>query len=180
MTTFGQIADVYGGSTPKTSVAEYWGGEITWAVPRDLTALYAPYLFDTERHITAAGLASIGNRLYPAAANQGFVVVVHRQEDHRWFLFHEMRSRVDDMLDLANGSTFLEISRGNFKSMTTVRPLPSELAKLDSVLSPLHEWCASVVQESARLTQMRNELLPRLVSGEIRVREAEHLVGETV
>jgi len=201
LTTFGQIADVYGGSTPKTSVAEYWGGEITWAVPRDLTALYAPYLFDTERHITAAGLASIGNRLYPAgsifmtsratigvfavlqrpcAANQGFVVVVPRQEDHRWFLFHEMRSRVDDMLDLANGSTFLEISRGNFKSMTTVRPLPSELAKLDSVLSPLHEWCASVVQESARLTQMRNELLPRLVSGEIRVREAEHLVGETV
>jgi type I restriction enzyme S subunit len=201
LTTFGEVAVIHGGSTPKTGVAEYWGGEHAWAVPRDITALSAPYLFDTERHITDAGLASIGNRLHPpgsifmtsratigafavlqrpCAANQGFIVAVPKDVVHRWFLFHEMRSRVDDMLDLANGSTFLEISRGNFKNMLTVLPSSAELEQLHELLDPLHGWCAALTHEAARLTSLRDSVLPGLLSGDLQIRDAEKLVGEAV
>jgi type I restriction enzyme S subunit len=200
-TTFGQVAHVYGGSTPRTGIAEYWSGDHAWAVPRDVTALGAPYLFDTERHITIAGLASIGNRVHPpgsifmtsratigafavlqlpCAANQGFIVVVPKDAVFRWFLFHEMRSRVWEMLDLANGSTFLEISRGNFKDMATLLPERADLESLDRLLGPLHGWCASTVRGSVRLAELRDILLPRLFSGELRVRDAEGLVEGAV
>lgn len=200
-TTFGDLAQVHGGSTPKTVVAEYWNGDHAWAVPRDVTRLESPYLFNTERRITDAGLASIGNRLHPAgsifmtsratigafavpqlpcAANQGFIVVVPTVPSSRWFLFHEMRSRVDEMLDLANGSTFLEISRGNFRKMRTIHPSQVDLKQLDALLAPLHAWCASVDVESSRLAAMRDVLLPRLLAGALQVREAQALVEEAV
>lgn len=198
---FEDLAGVSGGTTPKTEVAEYWGDGHRWAVPRDVTALAAPYLFDTERHITDAGLASIGNRLHPVgsifmtsratigafavpqtpcATNQGFIVVVPKDPLYRWFLFHEMRSRVPDMLDLANGSTFLEVSRGNFKRMQTIRPAVADVERLDALLAPLHAWCASAVAEATRLTECREVLLPRLLSGQVRVRNAEKLIPEAM
>jgi type I restriction enzyme S subunit len=199
--TFADLADVYGGSTPKTTVSEYWGGDNAWAVPRDVTALSAPYLFETERHISARGLQAIGNRLHPpgsifmtsratigafalpqrpCAVNQGFIVAVPREPALRWFLFHEMRARVGDMLDLANGSTFLELSRGNFKTMPVVHPDASDLQHLDAMLAPLHALFAATVSESARLVSLRDTLLPSLMTGELRVRDAESLVGEAV
>ena len=201
VSTFEEVADVYGGSTPKTSVVENWGGQYAWAVPRDVTALSAPYLFDTERHITEIGLRSIGDRLHPAgsifmtsratigafaipqqpcAANQGFIVVVPRSNEYRWFLFHEMRSRLDDMLELANGSTFLELSRGNFKKMITVHPTRTDLERLDQQLDPLHRWSASLVREVATLAELRNTIAPRLLSGQLCVHDAEAVVGEAV
>lgn len=84
------------------------------------------------------------------------------------------------MLDLANGSTFLEISRGNFKSMPVPRPEVPALEILDQLLSPLHAWCAATVTESARLAQLRDTLLPPLLSGKLRVGTAGVLVGEAV
>lgn len=199
--TFSDLADVFGGSTPKTDVNEYWEGDHAWAVPRDVTALTAPYLFDTQRHISDSGLKAIGNRLHPAgaifmtsratigafavtqrpcAANQGFIVAVPREPLLRWFLFHEMRARVGDMLDLANGSTFLELSRSNFKAMRVVRPRTSDLQRLQVKVGPLHDWCAVAVRESAHLTALRDRLLPPLIFGELRVRDAQALVGEAV
>ena len=199
--TFADIADVHGGSTPKTGVPDYWCGEYAWAVPRDITALGAPYLFDTERHISDSGLASIGNRLHPpgsifmtsratigafavvqrpCAANQGFIVVVPVEPVSRWFLFHEMRSRVGEMLDLANGSTFLELSRGNFKRIPVPLPGIEQLKALNATLSQVHASCAATVAESTSLARLRDVLLPALLSGVLRVRDAEALVGEAV
>jgi type I restriction enzyme S subunit len=116
----------------------------------------------------------------PCAANQGFIVAVPREPLLRWFLFHEMRARVNDMLDLANGSTFLELSRGNFKTMPVARPGATDLQELDAVLGRLHESCATTVRESECLVALRDTLLPPLMSGALRVQAAESLVGEAV
>lgn len=157
--TFGAYAEVYGGATPKTKVAEYWGGDLAWTTPTDVTRLEAPYLFETARTITNEGLqnctatmhpvgtifmtsrATIGafaiNQV-PAATNQGFIAVRPRRGVDRYFLFEEMRSRVDEFLGNANGSTFLEISRGRFKNLPIAIPRTEVLAQLDQRLKPLH------------------------------------------
>jgi len=64
--SIGDLAEVVGGSTPKTDRAEYWeGGTHHWVTPKDLSGLAMPVLLDTERKITDAGLAQIGSGLLP-------------------------------------------------------------------------------------------------------------------
>jgi len=186
--SFGEFADVFGGATPKTAVAGYWGGALEWTTPTDVTGLTAPYLFDTSRKITELGLqsctavmhpvgtifmtsrATIGafaiNQI-PAATNQGFIAVRPRQDADRFFLFEEMRSRVDEFLDNANGSTFLEISRGRFKQLPLELPAYEEITRLSERLQPLHSKAAQLASEAERLGALRDVLLPELLSGRI-------------
>lgn len=188
VTTFGVYADVYGGATPKTKVTEYWGGDHVWTTPTDVTRLTAPYLFETSRTITDAGLRSSTATMHPAgtifmtsratigafalnqvpaATNQGFIAVRPKQDNDRYFLFEEMRSRVEEFRDNANGSTFLEISRGRFKELPLVAPRPEAIAKLDRKLRPLHCKAAQLAVESNRLAILRDTLLPELLSGRL-------------
>lgn len=187
--TFGAYADVYGGATPKTTVPDYWGGGLAWATPTDVTGLSAPYLSRTSRTITNEGLQSCTADMHPAgtifmtsratigafainqipaATNQGFIAVRPRQEVDRYFLFEEMRSRVDEFLDNANGSTFLEISRSRFKELPLEVPEPEAIALLDKQIGPLHRKAAQLALESDRLTALRDALLPELLSGRVR------------
>lgn len=197
--TFASVASVYGGGTPSTANPRYWDGGIAWTTPSDVTALRAPYLFKTSRTITDSGLANCASRLYPAgsifmtsratigafavpqipaAVNQGFIVVVPPRDELRWWLFHEMQSRVDEMLSLANGSTFLELSRKNFKAMP-VRVASSDVLKqFDAKVAPLHQRAAQAARESAVIAELRDTLLPKLMTGEIRVRDAEKVVED--
>jgi restriction endonuclease S subunit len=62
----GDLAEVFGGSTPRTDRSEYWeGGTHHWVTPKDLSALSVPVLLDTERKITDAGLSQISSGLLP-------------------------------------------------------------------------------------------------------------------
>jgi type I restriction enzyme, S subunit len=197
--TFGSTAKVFGGGTPSTSELSYWGGGIAWTTPSDVTALSSPYLFGTSRTITESGLANCASQLYPAgsifmtsratigafaipqlpaAVNQGFIVVVPPRRELRWWLFHEMRSRVEEMMSLANGSTFLELSRTNFKAMA-VRLVPVEaLREFDAKADSLHRRVAKSVAETSALAELRDVLLPKLISGKIQVQDAEKIVGD--
>ncbi|MFG1890429.1 restriction endonuclease subunit S [Micromonospora sp. NPDC049051] len=199
--TFGSIAQVGGGGTPSTKVPEYWEGTIPWATPSDVTALGAPYLLGTSRRITVAGLDNCASVLYPAgsifmtsratigafaipqvpmAVNQGFIVVVTRDEELMMWLFHEMKDRVGEMRSLANGSTFLELSRKNFKAMAVRLPPSTALKEFAAKVIPLHQVAAAATAESATLIKLRDTLLPELMSGRLRVRDAEKVVREAV
>lgn len=199
--TFGSIAQVGGGGTPSTKVSEYWDGNTAWATPSDVTALGAPYLFGTSRRITDAGLDNCASPLYPSgsifmtsratigafaipqvpmAVNQGFIVVVVPDEELRMWLLHEMRDRVDEMRSLANGSTFLELSRKNFKAMGVRLPTPTALKEFAGKAIPLHQIAAAVTAEKATLIELRDTLLPELMAGRLRVKDAEKVVEEAV
>ncbi|MFQ6226275.1 restriction endonuclease subunit S [Nocardia sp. NPDC002869] len=191
--TYADVVDVGGGGTPKTQVPEFWGGNVHWATPKDMTALPSPFLFDTSRQITDAGLASCSSALYsigsilmtsratigvfalaqvPTAVNQGFIVVTPRSEVDRTYVLLEMMSRVPDYLNHANGSTFLEISRGRFKALPVVWPSDADRERLHRDVSPLLVEAAALQVEIADLIRTRDELLPLLMSGKIRVDKA--------
>lgn len=199
--TFGSTATVVGGGTPSTKTEEYWGGGIAWTTPTDVTALSAPYLFETGRTVTGEGLENCASRLYPAqsifmtsratigafalpqmpaAVNQGFIVVLPPTEELRWWLLHEMRSRVEEMISLANGSTFLELSRKNFKAMTIRLASERNSAEFARAVAPLHRRAAQATAESRTLAALRDTLLPQLMAGKLRVRDAEKIVEDAV
>ncbi|MEV0610810.1 restriction endonuclease subunit S [Polymorphospora rubra] len=199
--TFEEVADIGGGGTPSTSVAEHWDGNVAWATPTDVTRLRAPYLCETSRKISPSGLASCSSRLYPVgsilmtsratvgafaiaqvplAVNQGFIVVNALEATNQWWLFHEMRARVDEFMRHANGATFLELPRGKFKKLPVRMPASEDARIFASKVGPLHKLAAQLVTETAKLTLTRDELLPLLMSGRIRVRDAEKIVEEVV
>ena len=199
----GDVAEVVGGTTPSTKIPEYWdGGTHCWATPKDLSNLSVPVLLDTERKITDAGLDRIGSGLLPrgtvllssrapigylaisevpVAINQGFIAMPPRDGISNLFLLYWCNAFHEEIVNHANGSTFLEISKRNFRRIPAVMPSESVMAGFDKVARSLHERIVSNEQDSRTLAVQRDALLPNLVSGAIgisvgglRSREVEH------
>ncbi len=195
------LASVRGGSTPSTKVGEYWDGTIAWATPRDLSRLSTPVLLDTERHITEAGVHQISSGVLPpgtvllssrapigylaisevpVAVNQGFIAMVPDKGVSSWFLLSWAESAIDEIKGRANGTTFQEINKANFRPIKVRLPSRTALAKFDGIVKPLYARIVSNERENHTLTRLRDALLPKLVSGELRIADAKNMVGAAV
>ncbi len=199
--TFGSLCSVGGGGTPKTSEPSYWQGAVAWATPTDVTRLRGPYLRFTARLITEAGLKACASPLYPVdsilmtsratigafalaktqvAVNQGFIVVNPIDPGARYWIFHEMRSRVEEFTSFANGATFLELSRGNFKKLPVRLADKATISGFSARARELHDLGSQILTESDTLAELRDTLLPHLMSGRLKVRDAEKVVGDAL
>lgn len=176
--------EVYGGGTPSTKNETYWGGDIQWLTPTDVTSLGSPMLFDTARKLTEDGLNACSSKLhpvgsimmtsratigafainqYPAATNQGFIVAVPQREEERWWIYHHMKKDVPEMINSANGTTFLEISRRTFKGLPYGSLSDENLDRFHAVVNPLYELVKSSEQENLQLAETRDALIKRLI-----------------
>ena len=127
--TIGECADIVGGSTPSTLVANYWDGDIAWATARDMSRLNSPVLLETERRITDVGLSTISSGLLPrgtvllssrapigylaiteipVAINQGFIAMKPTKGVSSLLLYQWASENMDEIKARANGSTFQE------------------------------------------------------------------------
>lgn len=197
MSEIGKEATAVGGSTPSTKEPAYWGGNINWATPKDLSSLKAPVLLETSRTITEAGLEKISSGLLPegtvllssrapigyvaiaavpVAVNQGFIALKCEGRLSKEFVWQWLHAFMDEIKGNANGSTFQEISKKNFRPLPVVVPSEPARSAFDAIVSPMLERIIANERESRTLAQTRDLLLPRLMSGELRVAEAERLV----
>ena len=200
----GTIASIVGGTTPSTKQAQYWkGGTHCWATPKDLASLSVPVLLKTERKITDAGLGKIGSGLLPpgtvllssrapigylavtetpVAINQGFIGIMPHEGISNLFMLYWSEASHDEIINHANGSTFLEINKGNFRQLPVVVPDESAMKKFDGLARTLYNRIVSNERQSHSLAALRDTLLPKLISGEIRVNtrdeESEAVIGK--
>lgn len=186
----GDVVSVVGGSTPPTGQPEYWGGEIPFATPKDLSKIDAPILLGTERHITEAGLARISSGRIPShslllssrapigylaindvpvAVNQGMIAMICKQGVSPWFMLGWAQVNQEEFVGRANGTTFLEISKRNFRPIPVIHPSDSILAAYGAIAEPLFARLIANVRQNQTLAQIRDTLLSRLLSGELRV-----------
>ncbi len=194
-----ELAAVVGGSTPSTKEKSYWdGGTHCWATPKDLSTLKTPVLLDTERKITDAGLAQITSGLLPVgtvlmssrapigylavaeipvAINQGFIAMKAAAGVSNLFLLRWAEWAHDLIVSQANGSTFLEISKSSFRPILVTTPPEALMRAFDDIVRPLYLRMVANEQSSKTLAQLRDALLPKLVSGEIRIAEADRTLG---
>ena len=85
------------------------------------------------------------------------------------FMLYWCEAFHEEIVNRANGSTFLEISKGNFRQLMTVMPDSAAMTTFDRGVRALYERVVSNERESRWLALQRNALLPKLVSGEVRV-----------
>ena len=198
VSTIGEEIDVVGGSTPSTKEPSFWGGSVHWATPKDLSALKSPVLLGTDRKITEKGLARIGSGLLPegtvllssrapigylaitdipVAVNQGFIAMkCHKQLSAAYvWLWNAMN--LDAILEKANGSTFLEINKRNFRSLLIIVPPEPLIRSFNDKVEPLIEKIINTEREIRTLANLRDTLLPKLISGKIRLHNTERQTG---
>lgn len=190
----GDLADVMGGSTPSTKEPMYWeGGTHAWATPKDLSNLSVPVLLDTERRITESGLSQISSGMLPkgtvllssrapigylaiaeisVAINQGFIAMLAKTAVSNLFLLFWASTFHDEIVSRANGSTFLEISKANFRPIPVVTPSTGLMQAFDKQVRPLYERIVECVRESNTLIALRDTLLPKLMSGDLHSKHA--------
>ena len=186
-----EVCETIGGGTPSTSKQEYYhNGKIPWATPTDLTKNDSLVLLDTEKKITEEGLkhssakllpcnsilmtsrASIGYFAicdFPVCTNQGFISCIPYNSDMFYYLLFNLMCRVDEIKGKATGSTFLEITKREFRNMEIVVPSESLLKKFSKIIEPVVNKIRTVKKEIVGLTQSRDRLLPKLMNGEIKV-----------
>ncbi len=194
----GNLTEVSGGSTPSTREPSYWTPEShAWATPKDLSNLHSPVLLETERRISDSGLNQVGSGLMPqgtvlmssrapigyiaiaeipVAINQGFIAMKAKERVSNLFLLLWATLSQELIKSRANGSTFLEISKSNFRSIELVRPSDKVMQAFDRLMRPIYERLVTNEIESAKLTLSRDLLLSKLISGELRVNIAAQRV----
>ncbi|MBK7117136.1 MAG: restriction endonuclease subunit S [Proteobacteria bacterium] len=176
---------------PRTT--PFWrGGVHHWATPKDLSGLQAPVLTATERMITDAGVTRISSGLMPAgtllmssrapigylaiaampvAINQGFIAMPPGGTLSPVWLLFWAKTNMEAIKQKANGSTFMEISKAAFRPIKIALPPPETLSRFDEVAAPMLERVKNNERHISTLAALRDTLLPRLISGQLRVRQ---------
>ena len=156
----GEICQIVTGSTPKTSVQEYWGGKYPWVTPAELKG--DVFIDDTERHITDEAVAHTNVTLLPIGTvllssrapigkvaittremycNQGFKNLICSDTIFNKYLYFWLKGKTDYLNSLGRGATFKEISKSIVENIQI--PLPpiqsqqyivSELDKINELI----------------------------------------------
>ncbi len=156
-------------------------------------------LIETERRITDLGLQRISSGLLPigtvllssrapigylaiaevpVAVNQGFIAMICDGDLPNLYVLHWARENLPTIIGNANGTTFLEISKRNFRPIRALVPPRPVLDHFIKMVGPLHQRIAANIRESRTLAALRDVLLPKLLSGEIRVKDIEESRSE--
>lgn len=188
--TLGDVCDAVGGGTPATACPEYWGGDVTWVTPTDVTRNDCLVMLDSEKKITEAGLANSSAKLVPpetilmtsrasigffalmdkpACTNQGFISVLPKQDSARMFLLFNLLGRVEEMIGLATGATFKELSKKTFRALPVLWPTDALLKFYEDKTYPLIQQVRLIKKQNQELTKARDLLLPKLMSGQLDV-----------
>ena len=185
------ICDTVGGGTPSTKIQSYYEkGDILWVTPTDITRNFSLALLDTEKKITPEGLKNSSANMLPAetilmtsrasvgffgmckyevCTNQGFISCIPKRENLQMYLLFNLKSRVEEIRQKAGGSTYLEISKTVFRELKIILPKDEVLAEYQKNVHDIFDeiYCRTEMIKS--LVDMRNRLLPKLMSGEVEV-----------
>lgn len=203
-----EIAEVIGGGTPKTDHEEYWGGDIPWITPKDLAMDHPRFVRRGERNITRKGLENSSARLLPPnavllttrapvgyvalagkalATNQGLRNLVLRDGYNPQFIYYLLCQNTEYVRQHVSGSTFQEISGSTLKTLAFPIPPLSEQCHIADILGSLDDKIElnrrtnrGNDRESRDIAELRDTLLPKLISGELRVSQADEIVKEIV
>ncbi len=182
--------ELLNGGTPRTSVARFWNGEIPWYTAKDAPAPHDVFVVNTERTITQAGVDNSATRVLPSgttvisargtvgrlaclgrpmAMNQTCYGIRGARGYGDFFTYWLSRTAVDELRSRTHGTIFDTITRQTFTLVDLPLPPVSLADAFESAAMPLMQRILSNLRESSAVAALRDALLPKLVSGQLRV-----------
>jgi type I restriction enzyme, S subunit len=177
-----QFGDIIGGGTPKTSISEYWDGNIPWISVKDLDS---SVIIDTEKKITDLGLKNSSTKLLPsfstvisARGTIGNISIIgdemtmnqscyaiKAKEDLDCFVFLTLKRSIDTLINQSHGSVFNTITTSTLRSLQF--PFEIKIAReFEEDVKHLFQQILSNIRENKELQNIKSYLFPHLLSGE--------------
>lgn len=184
---FTDVVDVLSGGTPKTTISEYWNGEIPFFTPKDCRDIFC---IVTEKYVTDEGVKNCNSQLYeddtvfitargtvgnialagrPMAMNQSCYALKGKNGLSQYMVYMQTKKIANDLKKNASGSVFDAITVNTFKSQSIVIPKSEIECRFSLTIKNMFEKLKCNQFENFELQSIRNTLLPKLMSGEIRV-----------
>lgn len=201
ITLAGEEFIVKGGSTPSTANEDFWNnGTIHWTSPKDLTGNESKVLLDTAKKITPLGLAKISSGLLPIdtvlmssrapigylalnkvpmAINQGYIAIPSAKHLSPEYTIYWLDNIMDDIKGIAGGTTFAEISKSAFKTIKLLIPSSDIITEFSRITRNHFDKVVQNTKEIDSLTNLRDTLLPKLISGELSLEDLPDLTTDT-
>ena len=166
-----EICQIIGGGTPKTSVPEYWNGDICWLSVKDFAG-DSRYVYDTEKKITELGLKNSSTKLlqkddiiisargtvgemamipFPMAFNQSCFGLRGNEKVDKTYLFYLLKTKIRELKKQANGAVFDTITISTFNSIICDLPsieiqkrIAAQLSEIDDKINVNRRICENL------------------------------------
>ena len=176
--SFPEICQIIGGGTPKTSVPEYWNGDICWLSVKDFAG-DSRYVYDTEKKITELGLNNSSTKLlqkddiiisargtvgemamipYPMAFNQSCFGIRGNERVDNIYLFYLLKTKIRELKKHANGAVFDTITISTFNNITcdlppldTQKRIAAQLSEIDDKIAVNIKICENLETQAQAL-----------------------------
>lgn len=184
------IFSLVGGGTPKTSIDEYWNGNIPWISGGDISQSHKGFISKTEKSITELGLKNSSTKLLPKLStiisargtvgkyalleqemcfSQSNYGIIPKGHNCYYFVYLLIGFIVDELLAAAYGSVFDTITTRTFESVDLKLPEMTVIANFEKTVIEFFKKKESNTKQIQTLENLRDTLLPKLMSGEVRV-----------
>ena len=188
------------GKTPSTRNPNFYGDDVPLLKIPDMHGKI--YVVETSTMLSIKGASSQPTKSLPSGsvsvsciASPGLVVLNH-QETHTnqqinsiipidkrasKYLYWTCRKLSTEIISWSSGgSIFGNMNKSTFGALQILNPESTLVRMFDILITPIHNQILLNEQQKILLTQIRDTLLSKLVSGEIRIREVEKLKEETI
>lgn len=174
--TLADLGEIVGGATPSTKNDDYYGGDIAWITPKDLSTFHGRFISHGERNITAEGLKNSSARLMPphsvlftsrapigyvaiaeneVCTNQGFKSIVPNSDTDYLFLYYLLVHNRERIENMGSGTTFKEVSGAVMKQISVSVPTDIEEQKsISAILGALDDKIENNTKINHHLEQM--------------------------
>jgi type I restriction enzyme S subunit len=191
VSTINSVCDISRGASPRP-IRDYIGGNIPWIKIADATASNGIFIFQTKEHIKSDGVtksvsvhpgdlilsnsATCGLPIFveiDGCIHDGWLLLRNFRDISKGFLYHYLRLISEMLIHIADGSVQKNLNTKLVGSQKVVIPHQEIIKYFDDANNSLINMMRSNVIQSRTLSTLRDTLLPKLMSGEIRVAEAE-------
>lgn len=181
------------GGTPSREIDAYWkDGDINWFTPTDITGSKGYFLESSSEKCNEFGVSKSSAKLFPAyslmmtsratigaigintkvaCTNQGFITCIPNKKLPLTFLFYWLKLNKEFFISLSTGATFAELTKSAFKRVDIIIPDTEVVKNYDDIVKPIFNQLQNLQLQIQTLKQTRDLLLPRLISGKLKVNE---------
>jgi type I restriction enzyme S subunit len=184
-----EVCDTTSGGTPSRSKTEFYTGDILWVKTKELND---DFIFDTEEKITEDAIRNSSAKMVPSGSilmamygatigklgiatkelscNQACCVFLLPEDSTlRLYLYNWLLNSRTLLISMGKGAAQPNLSQDMIKNLEIVVPSSCLLAKFDSKVKPLYRIMSYHSSQIRLLTEARDRLLPKLMSGDIEI-----------
>jgi type I restriction enzyme, S subunit len=191
------VIKLIGGGTPKTGVGEYWDGDIPWFSVVDAPNESDLWVINTQKYVSQAGIANSSTKVlpikttiisargtvgkcalvgYPMAMNQSCYGIRPVDGYGEYYTNYMVRNRIMDLQRSAHGSVFNTITGSTFDSIRIADGGGKISEAFDRIVDSYLLRIFENLREILALSKLRDTLLPKLISGELPIPDAEKIL----